>query len=78
MSVAIRARNGTLYECGVETASGNILYLDPMEVGAQAQWMTRMRFVREGVAMNTACDKAEEVRSGDTLLGKMLPASCRF
>lgn len=78
MSVAMRARNGTLYECGVETASGNILYLDPMEVGAQAQWMNRMRFVREGVALTAACEKAEEVRSGETVLGRMLPASCRF
>jgi hypothetical protein len=78
MSVAMRARNGTLYECGVETASGNILYLDPMEVGAQAQWMNRMRFVREGVALTTACENTEEVRSGDTVLGRMLPESCRF
>jgi len=78
MSVAMRARNGTLYECGVETASGAILYLDPMEVGAQAQWMNRMRFLREGVATNAACDNAEDVRAGETVLGRMLPASCRF
>jgi hypothetical protein len=78
MSVAMRVRNGTPYECGAETSSGNILYLDPIEVGAQAQWMNRMRFVREGVAMNAACDKAEEVRSGETVLGRMIPASCKF
>lgn len=78
LSVALRARNGTLYECGFETASGNIVYLDPMEVGAQAPWMNRMRFLREGIQTRTPCGVADEVRQDDRLLGRMLPVSCRF
>lgn len=78
MSVALRARNGTVYECGADVSSGEILYLDPMEVGAQAQWMTRMRFLRDGVTGTAPCEKGEEVRAGDQVLGRMLADSCRF
>lgn len=77
-SVALRARNGTLFECGAETATAAILYLDPIEVGAQAQWMNRMRFVREGVAVSAPCPDAEEVRSGDQVLGRMFSLACKF
>ncbi len=77
-SVGLRARNGTLYECGAETASGAILYLDPIEVGAQAPWMSRMRFVREGVATSAPCPDAEEVRGGEQVLGRMLSRACKF
>ena len=77
-SVAMRARNGTIYECGAETASGNILYLDPIEVGAQAPWMSRMRFVREGVTTSAPCAEATEVRSGEQVLGRMLDRACKF
>lgn len=77
-SVGLRARNGTLYECGSMTATGEILYLDPIEVGAQAPWMNRMRFVREGMALSAPCPDAEEVRAGDALLGRMLARACKF
>jgi uncharacterized membrane protein len=77
-SVAMRARNGAIYECGAETASGNIQYLDPIEVGAQAPWMSRMRFVREGIATSAPCAEATEVRSGEQVLGRMLDRSCKF
>jgi uncharacterized membrane protein len=77
-SVALRARNGTLFECGAVTATGEILYLDPIEVGAQAPWMNRMRFVREGVAVGTPCPDASEVRGGEQVLGRMLARTCKF
>ncbi len=77
-SVALRARNGTLFECGAVTATGEILYLDPIEVGAQASWMNRMRFVREGVAMSAPCADASEVRGGEQVLGRMLTRTCKF
>lgn len=78
MSVALRAKNGTLYECGFETASGAISYLDPIEQGAQASWMMRMRFVRDGVQTSAPCADAEEVRDGDKVLGRMLAKACKF
>ena len=37
-----------------------------------------MRFLRAGVADNVKCDGAEEVRSGDTVVGQLLAKSCRF
>jgi|JI8StandDraft_1071087.scaffolds.fasta_scaffold80746_1 uncharacterized membrane protein len=77
-SVGLRSRNGTLYECGAVTATGEILYLDPIEVGAQAPWMNRMRFVREGVAVSAPCPDAEEVRGGEQVLGRMLTRTCKF
>lgn len=77
-SVALRARNGTPYECGADTATAAIIYLDPIEVGAQAPWMTRMKFVREGVAVSAPCPDAEEVRAGEAVLGRMLSRTCKF
>ena len=40
--------------------------------------MTRMRFLRKGVADATKCEGAEEVRSGDTVVGRLLAKTCRF
>jgi uncharacterized membrane protein len=76
-SVALRAKEGTLHECMVES-DGKIAFLDPIEPSAAGPWMSRMRFLRQGVADTIKCDGAEEVRAGDTLAGRFLLPKCRF
>lgn len=77
-AVGLRTRNGSLFECGAEEGGG-IAFLDPIEPGAAAAWMTsRMRFLREGVAPEAVCDDAEIVRSGDDQVGLLLTARCKF
>jgi uncharacterized membrane protein len=77
-AVALRTKVGSLYECGVEPDGKTIAFLDPIEQRAAGAWMSRMRFLRKGVADGTKCDGAEEVRSGDALIGRLLTKTCRF
>jgi uncharacterized membrane protein len=77
-AVALRSKVGGLYECGVEADGKTIAFLDPIEQRSAGAWMARMRFLRKGVADGTKCDDAEEVRSGDTLVGRLLTKTCRF
>jgi len=75
-AVALRTKIGSMFECGVEPDGKTIAFLDPIE--QRASWMTRMRFLRKGTADGTKCDDAEEVRSGDTVIGRLLTKACRF
>lgn len=77
-AVALRTKVGSLYECGVEPDKQTIAFLDPIEQRAAGAWMSRMRFLRAGVADGTKCEGAEEVRSGDTVVGRLLSKACRF
>jgi uncharacterized membrane protein len=77
-AVALRTKIGSLFECGVEPDGKTIAFLDPIEQRSAGAWMTRMRFLRAGVGDATKCDDAEEVRAGDTLVGRLLTKACRF
>jgi uncharacterized membrane protein len=77
-AVALRAQDGSIHECAVEADGATIAFLDAIEPRSAGPWMSRMRFLRAGVADSTKCADAEEVRSGDTSLGRLLPRSCRF
>jgi uncharacterized membrane protein len=77
-AVALRTKVGSIYECGVEPDGKTIAYLDPIEPRAAGAWMNRMRFLRKGTSDGTKCDDAEEVRSGDTVVGRLLTKACRF
>jgi uncharacterized membrane protein len=76
--VAMRARNGQLYECATDAAGATIAYLDPIERGAEAPWMSRMRFLRSSVTATVSCPTAEDVRSGDEVVGRLLAKACKF
>lgn len=75
--VGLRGKDGILYDCAVEK-DGTVAYLDPIEPSQAGPWMSRIRFLRAGMADETKCDGAEEVRSGDKLLGRLLMPKCRF
>lgn len=77
-AVALRAQDGSLYECAAEADGQTIAFLDPIEQRAAGAWMSRMRFLRSGVADDAACANAEEVRSGDTVVGRLLTSACKF
>ena len=77
-AVALRTKIGSLFECGVEPDGKTIAFLDPIEQRGAGAWMNRMRFLRKGVADGTKCEDAEEVRSGDALIGRLLTKACRF
>lgn len=77
-AVALRARNGQLYECATDAAGETIAYLDPIERGAEEPWMSRMRFLRSSVTANADCPAAEEVKMGDQVIGRLLTKSCKF
>lgn len=77
-ALGLRTRNGSLYECGAQ-ANADVAFLDPIEQGAAAAWMTsRMRFLRDGIAPEISCADAEIVRDGDRQLGLLLTPRCRF
>jgi uncharacterized membrane protein len=79
MAVTLRARNGGLFECAAESQSGEVAFLDPVEPGAAGPWMTtQIRFLRSDLVPRPACADAEEVRAGETVVGLLLPAKCRF
>ena len=77
-AVALRTKDGSIFECGVEPDGKTIAFLDPIEQRAAGAWMNRMRFLRAGVSDATRCEGAEEVRTGDTVVGRLLTKSCRF
>jgi hypothetical protein len=77
-AVALRTKIGSLFECGVEPDGKTIAFLDPIEQRGAGAWMSRMRFLRKGIADGTKCEDAEEVRSGDTVIGRLLTKACRF
>lgn len=77
-AVALRARTGQLYECATDAAGATVAYLDPIERGAEETWMSRMRFLRSTVTTTAACEKAEDVRAGDQVVGKLLAKGCKF
>jgi uncharacterized membrane protein len=77
-AMALRAKNGALFECGVTTANSAIAYLDAIEQGSQMGWMSQMRFLREGVVATAPCAEGQDVRNGETLLGRMLAKACKF
>ncbi len=78
VAVGLRAKNGQVYECATDAAGSAVAYLDPIEPGSQPAWMSRMRFLREGAPATAPCPDAEEVKSGDTLIGRLLTKSCKF
>jgi uncharacterized membrane protein len=78
VAVGLRARTGALYECLTQVSDAAVLSLDPIEQGAQPAWMNRMRFLREGIPAVADCPDAEEVRVGDTLVGRLLGRTCKF
>jgi uncharacterized membrane protein len=78
MAVALRTRDGSLYECASESDGKTIAFLDPIEQRAAGAWMSRMRFLRTGIADATKCADAEEVRSGDAVVGRLLAKACKF
>jgi uncharacterized membrane protein len=78
VAVGLRARTGALYECLTQVSDAAVLSLDPIEQGAQPAWMNRMRFLREGIPAAADCPDAEEVRVGDTLVGRLLGRTCKF
>ena len=75
--VGMRGRDGILYDCAVEK-DGKVAYLDPIEPSQAGAWMSRMRFLRAGVADDAKCDGAEDVRSDDKVLGRLFTPKCRF
>lgn len=78
IAVGLRAKNGQVYECATDNAGSAVAYLDPIEQGSQPAWMSRMRFLRDGTPNNAPCPDAEEVRSGDKVLGRLLTKACKF
>ncbi len=77
-AVALRSKDGSLYECAAEQDGKTIAFLDPIEPRSAGAWMTRMRFLRAGVSDATKCADAEEVRAGDKVVGRMLTKACKF
>ena len=77
-AVALRSKDGSLYECAAESDGKTIAFLDPIEPRSAGAWMTRMRFLRTGVAGATKCAEAEEVRAGETVAGRLLTKACKF
>lgn len=78
IAVGLRSKHGIVYECAVEPGSQEIAYLDPIEPRDVKSWMSRMHFLRAGVSDAAKCDGAEEVKAGDTVLGRLLTPKCKF
>ena len=78
IALGLRAKNGQVFECATDAAGSAVAYLDPIEQGSQPAWMARMRFLREGIASSAPCPDAEDVRSGETLVGRLLTKACKF
>lgn len=78
IAVGLRAKNGQVYECATDAAGSAVAYLDPIEQGSQPAWMSRMRFLREGGSVSVTCPDAEEVRAGETVVGRLLTKACKF
>ncbi len=78
IALGLRAKNGQVYECATDAAGSAVAYLDPIEQGSQPAWMSRMRFLRDGAPSGAPCPDAEEVRSGDKVIGRLLTKACKF
>lgn len=78
IALGLRQKNGQVFECATDAAGSAVAYLDPIEQGSQPAWMARMRFLREGIASAAPCPDAEEVRSGETVVGRLLTKACKF
>jgi len=78
IALGLRAKNGQVYECATDAAGSSVAYLDPIEQGSQPAWMSRMRFLREGAVATAPCPDAEEVRSSDKVIGRLLTKACKF
>jgi uncharacterized membrane protein len=77
-AVGLRSKDGSIYECAVEPGGKVIAYLDTIEPGAAGSWMSRMRFLRAGSSETTKCADAEDVKSGDKVVGRLLSKKCKF
>lgn len=63
---------GSYFECGADTETGEIYFLDPMTAAQAADWMTGAAFVRSGQAISCQSD-------GDALesdAGLYFPQGC--
>jgi len=78
IALGLRAKNGQVYECATDAAGSSVAYLDAIEQGSQPAWMSRMRFLREGTVTTAPCPDAEEVRSTDKVIGRLLTKACKF
>jgi uncharacterized membrane protein len=77
--VALRTRNGSLYECGADRDGRTVVFLDPIEPTAAGEWMTSaMRFLRLGISTGPVCQEAEAVMAGNAVVGHFIPRSCRY
>jgi uncharacterized membrane protein len=76
-AMGLRMRSGALYECAVEQ-TGELAFLDQVEPDNAGAWMMSMKFLREGQLSAAQCPNAEEIRANGVLLGRMLPAACKF
>jgi uncharacterized membrane protein len=82
-AMALRAKNGSLYECASNNA-GEVQFLDPVEPGAAGAWMSsHIRFLRSGgdaQAAAKSCAGAKEVlaNEGGAVVGYLLKPSCKF
>jgi uncharacterized membrane protein len=78
-ALGLRVGNGSLFECAAEAGGNEIAFLDPIEPGAAGPWLaSRMRFQREGIGASSDCPDAEDVRMGDTVVGRLLTQRCKF
>lgn len=78
IALGLRQKNGQVFECATDAAGSAVAYLDPIEQGSQPAWMARMRFLRDGIASAAPCPDAEEVRSNDKVVGRLLTKACKF
>jgi uncharacterized membrane protein len=77
--LGLRTRNGAIYECAAEPGGNEIAFLDQIEPRAAKSYMTsQMRFLRDGVSPETKCEGAEDVKSTDKVIGRLLTSKCKF
>jgi uncharacterized membrane protein len=61
---------GSYEECGADTETGEVYFLDPMSVSQAEDWMTGAAFIREGT--NFKCMPGEALAEGE-----FLPNGCK-
>jgi uncharacterized membrane protein len=77
-AVVLRSRDQIQYECAVEPGGQEVAYLDPIEPRDTKSWMSKMRFLRSTVSTTVKCEGGEDVKSGDTVIGRLLTPKCKF
>lgn len=79
-AVALRTRNGSLYECGYPTAGGEVSFVDPVEPGSANEWMsTKSLFLRvDNQAAPEGCPDARPIFNGAALIGYSVNKKCKF